>query len=51
MYSTGIISYKYIDEDIEKVGVDWFVMSSHNIHEDTEEIHEDYPFRPFHPEI
>jgi hypothetical protein len=34
MYSTGIASYKYIDEDIEEIGVEWFVMLSHNVHED-----------------
>jgi hypothetical protein len=40
MYNTRIISYKYIDEDVEEVGAGWFVIPSQNVHEDTEESHE-----------
>jgi len=51
MYRTRIISYKYVDEDVENAGVGWFVIPSQNVHEDTEEIHEGPQLRLFHPEI
>ena len=51
MYNTRTISYKYIDEDVEEVGLGWSVIPSQNVHEDTEESHEEPQLRRFRPEI
>jgi hypothetical protein len=51
MYNTRTISCKYIDEDVEEVGVGWIVILSQNILEDTEEVYEEPQLRLFRPEI
>jgi hypothetical protein len=51
MYSTRIISYKYVDEYVEEVGVGWYVIPSQNVHEDAEESHEEPQLRRIRPEI